>query len=368
MKFPRVLIQMLIVVLCTMYSSYCAADAGKPVFGNVSSCAYTIVQGGSEKAGLGDELTVKVENLKNLVIQATNTNKKITLYLNGMPLKGVNPTAVNCTSGELRFKLIRTVESKEAWGKLLGKPGLLNWTRPVTVGLGFGLDNECPQILEKTISLEIIKKNRAWFWVLFAAVVLILFVIYAPKTAAVRNYGPNSPFSLALVQMAFWTLLVLFSYIFLWLVTGECNTISESVLVLIGIATGTSLGARVIDVNKLNSLSTTRQSLQDELGKLPTAPADAAAEKQRELLTDKIREIDDKGDPKSTGFINDILADVNGISLHRIQMLVWTLTFGFIFIFKVYHELAMPEFDATQLALIGISSGTYLGFKLPEQH
>jgi len=27
----------------------------------------------------------------------------------------------------------------------------------------------------------------------------------------------------------------------------------------------------------------------------------------------------------------------------------------------------MPEFDNTLLALMGISSGTYLGFKIPEQ-
>lgn len=27
----------------------------------------------------------------------------------------------------------------------------------------------------------------------------------------------------------------------------------------------------------------------------------------------------------------------------------------------------MPEFDGTLLALMGISSGTYLGFKIPER-
>ncbi len=33
---------------------------------------------------------------------------------------------------------------------------------------------------------------------------------------------------------------------------------------------------------------------------------------------------------------------------------------------EVYNELAMPEFSATLLGLLGISAGTYVGFKLPE--
>jgi len=31
----------------------------------------------------------------------------------------------------------------------------------------------------------------------------------------------------------------------------------------------------------------------------------------------------------------------------------------------VLWDLTMPEFSATMLALMGISSGTYIGFKLP---
>ena len=53
--------------------------------------------------------------------------------------------------------------------------------------------------------------------------------------------------------------------------------------------------------------------------------------------------------------------------LHRLQMLVWTVILGIVFVLKVLSNLAMPEFDATLLALMGISSGTYLGFKFPEQ-
>jgi hypothetical protein len=70
----------------------------------------------------------------------------------------------------------------------------------------------------------------------------------------------------------------------------------------------------------------------------------------------------------SEGFLNDILTDeANGISFHRFQMFVWTLVLGLLFIYSVWYRLSMPDFGATLLALLGISSGTYLGFKIPER-
>jgi hypothetical protein len=38
-----------------------------------------------------------------------------------------------------------------------------------------------------------------------------------------------------------------------------------------------------------------------------------------------------------------------------------------IFVVSVYIHLDMPDFDNQLLALMGISNGTYLGFKLPEK-
>jgi hypothetical protein len=60
----------------------------------------------------------------------------------------------------------------------------------------------------------------------------------------------------------------------------------------------------------------------------------------------------------------DLLGDEEHISFHRFQVAVWTLVLGVVFVIKVLSELAMPEFSATVLGLMGISSGTYLGFKL----
>ena len=58
--------------------------------------------------------------------------------------------------------------------------------------------------------------------------------------------------------------------------------------------------------------------------------------------------------------------DENGVSLQRLQVLVWTVVLGCIFVNEVYAHLTMPEFSATLLTLMGISSGTYLAGKSSE--
>jgi len=49
------------------------------------------------------------------------------------------------------------------------------------------------------------------------------------------------------------------------------------------------------------------------------------------------------------------------------QVFAWTIVLGIMFISSVYNRLTMPEFSATLLGLMGISSGTYIGFKFPEK-
>jgi hypothetical protein len=46
-----------------------------------------------------------------------------------------------------------------------------------------------------------------------------------------------------------------------------------------------------------------------------------------------------------------------------VQILVWTCVLIGIFVAHVFNTLAMPVFDGALLALMGVSSGTYLGFK-----
>ena len=86
------------------------------------------------------------------------------------------------------------------------------------------------------------------------------------------------------------------------------------------------------------------------------------------MLSDRVLELNAQAEPlPSLGFLNDILKDNQGVSFHRFQMLAWTGVLIVIFISSVIETLTMLDFDSTLLALMGLSGGTFLGFKLPGQ-
>lgn len=65
------------------------------------------------------------------------------------------------------------------------------------------------------------------------------------------------------------------------------------------------------------------------------------------------------------GFWKDLISENGEASLQRLQIVFWTLLLGVIFLRAVWDTLAMPQYDATLLGLMTISSGTYLSSKLP---
>jgi hypothetical protein len=69
----------------------------------------------------------------------------------------------------------------------------------------------------------------------------------------------------------------------------------------------------------------------------------------------------------SEGIYKDLLNDVNGGGLHRVQIIICTINLGLMFLWTVGTTLRMPEFDTVLLALIGLSAGTYIGLKIPER-
>lgn len=50
-------------------------------------------------------------------------------------------------------------------------------------------------------------------------------------------------------------------------------------------------------------------------------------------------------------------------SISRFQMLFWTATYGFAFLYMFITEEKLPQFSATDLSLLGLGSGVYLGAK-----
>jgi hypothetical protein len=223
-------------------------------------------------------------------------------------------------------------------------------------------------------------------WVVLGLLLLLLvfFIVLAMKSDILRDRpsvnGVKQSYSLARCQMAWWFFLVAASYCYLWIVLHNRDSLTQGVLILTGVSAGTGLAASVIDASKRQQ----RDQLQQEKDQLttsvsalpaaiqtatdPTITAQLIADQQRK--SSRIAEVQSSLTAlptpisQSEGFFPDILRDESGISFHRFQMLAWTIILGLVFVSSVWRDFAMPDFSATLLGLMGISSGTYVGFKL----
>jgi hypothetical protein len=311
-------------------------------------------------AGIGDIIVVKVSNLKTLLDNAKELCKQngqpisgckepaIALFFDDRKIPGLSPHATPLDEskgpdGSVQFKLERfsvNQASVQTWADLLGGPSQSNGFSKRNTKVSIGLENGQPLAtsVSDDKSFQLRRLRSGWFWIATVLYLALFFalVVLAKRSDLLRDSGPapaptdgnpnpRKAFSLARCQMAFWFLLVIGAFFFIWLITVADDTIPASVLALIGIGAGAALGSALIDAG--------------------TNPR------------------------QSKGFILDILSDKDGdpnkdgVVFHRFQMAVWTIVLGIIFVYSVWKNLAMRDFDATLLALMGISAGTYLGFK-----
>lgn len=352
-------------------------------------------QGTTTKGAIRQTITVVVDGLSNCLVKAGEHSPKFVLYLDGNPLKGLQVKTPGQGHDHLKFFLDRVSDNKSAWNDLLRNPTLDD--RPVS--LSVAMDDGPPIKSGVTFELEVV--NTGWLagWTLLFVALFVLFFWAARSSDILREAGPppldqnNNPlrkaYSLARCQMAFWFFLIAIAFALIFMITWDVNSVSQGVLALMGISAGTGLAAAIVDKGKSgetdsrkNDLLAQKSSLDADVQNLKKtiylAPASTdltilnqqLADKVK-LLTEnesKIRQADAQlAPPVTAGFLTDLLSDATGISFHRFQMFVWTIILGIVFVVKVQGELAMPEFDATLLGLMGISAGTYIGFKFPEQ-
>jgi len=383
--------------------------------------AYRLGRVTEKTAGIGDSIVVKVDKLANLVkaakcVSADDkpvtpcTPHEIALFLDGREIKGIQPEsgAPQPDRETLQFHLQRGGDSDEAWADLLGAPPLGGGRfthRPteVSVGLkdGYALSTD---VGGDRFNLVRIRGTRFVICSILLVVVFVMLIILTLFSEMLRDLGekpprdptkrwwqqPHKPYSLARFQMAVWFFLIVTSLLFIWQITGAYDIITATALGLIGIGAGTALGAAAVDAGKgqangsqLEALKAEQVTLKADIAALDAQinaappPANLAelqqtkADKQTRLnlVAAQITSLSAAVAAKtSKNFLNDILTDGDdGLSFHRFQMFVWTLVLAVIFIYGVWYRLAMPDFSATLLALLGISSGTYLGFKIPEK-
>lgn len=348
------------------------------------------------QVGLGDTLVVGIDQLKQWYDwRKTDAGKtaysardfeKAVLYLNGHPIP--ETPKVDVPNNLLSFDLERTDSNKKDWATVLGRPDA--FTRKVPVTVGFSDGSTLPS--DSSIDFTIIRSSVSFRGLLGAYVlVVVLFFRLVRSSSIVRDSNPDpsskqtTPYSLGRTQMAFWFFIVLGVYLLIWIVTGDRDTLSGSTLALIGISSATALGSVTVDSSKTLGATSQLQSLRQEQSRLnsrvaqlkPMMLTGIAQDLQREYADSStkavqvdatIKELEKILSPLgSENFLTDILTDSTGGSLHRFQLMVWTLVLGFIFISAAYNDLAMPTLGGPLLALMGISNGTYVGFKLPEK-
>jgi hypothetical protein len=348
-----------------------------------------------------DLILVDIDNLDEWA--KTHDPRKLVPYLNGLALRGNYPNEVHTSKNHVRFHLQITSDNKHAWVDLLGAPDGLHKLVLFSVGLEDQSEFDTVYDQSNPARLTVISK---WYGIIALVVVLVtlaLLVWLARNTHIIREPGPRPtggklrPYNLGRTQMAFWFFLVYASYVVIWLITDALDTITPSLLGLMGISAGTALSEAMIDSGKsaatsgqILDLTAEKQALEQTIPVLQTQLA-SVQEKEamtpddisnrdnlnkqiqdaRTRLAQIVQQIQELTPPASAGisagFLRDVLSDGNGYSFHRFQIFAWTIVLGVIFISSVYNGLTMPEFSATLLGLMGISSGTYIGFKFPEQ-
>ncbi len=342
---------------------------------------------------LRDTIAVSVQGLDKLLtrekcLEKDGEPRSIVLYLNLRPLTDV--VAGPPTDPEkdiLMFPLNRTEASRDVWTYLLGRPTFSDDKVVVSVGL----DNQFAIPSSASVYLRVIPRVWFAFWLLIFGGLAVGFVILARRSDLLRDpveapYGARSPYSLSRAQAAWWFFLILASYLLIGMVTGDFLTSpTGTVLVLLGISAGTAAGSAFIDSSKSSRVSDARDVARAKIlwGDIEKLSADVTAlesvvnesgdpAKAQELadkaaLLEEKRSVYRKLTNQSEGILLDLLSDSSGVNFHRFQAAAWTAVLGIIFACHVYRDLAMPQFDETLLGLMGISSGTYLGLKIPEK-
>ncbi len=286
------------------------APPTEPVIEDIYRLGYENDKDERNNAGIRDIIVIKVKNLKTLNdeslckdkdkegIRKTNcTDQKIALFLDGRKIEAVEQEAISLkgNDGTIQFHLSRKAGvNDEAWADLLGNPPLGDgfFLRKNTK-VSIGLENQYAAAEPKNFDLIRIRQYR--FWIFTILYIFLLFLIYRLTVVSdiIRDIGeyPDSeedrkeygifrafefgkkdenrkPYSLARFQMAFWFLLVIGSFSYIWLITGALDIITTEILTLMGIGAGTALGAAVIDSGKRESAITDLKTKKEEITKL----------------------------------------------------------------------------------------------------
>jgi hypothetical protein len=304
----------------------------------------------------GTDTTSPCELKRTLQIQLAGTTKDWTktgrgvedllLVIQGVPFDGIRARQTSQDGKILLFFLDPEINKPEWKALLAGRE------RQEKFAFAMGI-KDTGTVASATTLLKIVSTAQEQSFsvrpeyttlvYVFLGLLIIAIVVLGVKSDLLRDSGldPSAterrPYSLARTQLALWTVVIIGSYLFIWVILGNTNPLNTTALTLLGLSALTGLASNVIDTQT------------------PGPTAKSAATGVAAAATAQ----------KSENFLIDILSDQNGVSIYRFQMAVWTLVLAFVFVYEVWWDLGMPTFDPVILGLMGISNGTYVGVKIP---
>lgn len=360
-----------------------------------------LTQGGAPAAYLNDRIQVKVCALDQLMDSAAAAQKPVTLFINGSDT-GLTPIATDRQAGLLGYKLERTTQNAELWKPLLAEPfGQRGAALRISVGVAAGAPLDKAAGADTALPFNKLWVD-AWTWgaAVLVLVVVVLTLYFGKHSDMLRDSasvaGTRQSYSLARVQMAWWFLLVVVGFIVIFLVSGNLDSIPATIVALTGISATTGVAAVLITPRPAQRAAARKAALEERQSaltdgltdidaaianasqQLTAAPGDATltalvqglqarrAARVAEInrLTLELAAV--SPDNPSAGFWRDLVTSDRGtVALDRLQMVVWTILLGGLYLHSVLVYVTMPDFSTTLLSLMGVSSGAYIGFKLP---
>lgn len=324
------------------------------------------------------------EILDGLNRDSVTTQKGLSLYLDGVPMHGltatilppeafgVPPPGYAQPTLVLQFVLERNANdeaNRKSWDTLFNQLNI----GPQALEVGVGLNTEIPHLATTSyFSSDPLMFQTRSLWLVFPVIIIGLVILIALMwwlrfTIMLREGGVDSYYSLGKTQMAFWGLLVAISFLGVWIVSLRMERIPSQVLILLGISAGTGLSSVLINNNRGSGQPLQNQANLIRLNVLRdkqknNQKLDDAESKEMQDLDQKV-----KAATSLKTWLTDIISDENGMSFHRFQVVIWTIILGCVFVWTVATTFSMPEFESTLLILMGISNGTYIGFKTNEK-
>lgn len=187
-------------------------------------------------------------------------------------------------------------------------------------------------------------QNSSFILWIAVAIFLLLIILLDKKYYLLRDISiaKQKTYSYARVQLSWWTIIIISSFIAIFITKGNLPILDSSLIILLGISSGTTGVASIIDVSD--------RSIENAV-----------------LIQNA----------ESENFFLDILSDANGISIHRLQAFLFNLVIGIWVLVMVAKGLnactnqtcinsILPIIDPNKLLLLGVSAATYAGLKTNE--